>query len=239
MSNGLDPGFYEMTTNLSNVVRVGKAPSFPDIRLSNLVARVTASRWSRGTSVTTSAVIGVFVRDSSLYVALQFCECRKGGISRTPPEERQIKGEPVDLRPSLMTPTTLPLLSKRLLTISCFKSSWCSPEISITSSDNTAQSIRCLSCARETAARYDAILTITGYPGECDVHVYYHLFSSRAIDHDGWLEVDPPIIDKFEQRGDGNDRKRDERDWCADEISAKSVYDERKSDAHGELQSGS
>lgn len=57
---------------LFDAIRVGKAPSLPDIGLPDLVTRVTASRRSRGPAVTASTVVGILVGNGPLDVALQF-----------------------------------------------------------------------------------------------------------------------------------------------------------------------
>jgi hypothetical protein len=62
----------ESCANLLDTVRVGKAPPFSDICLSNLVTGVAASRRSRSSTVTASTIVGVLVSYRSLYVSLQF-----------------------------------------------------------------------------------------------------------------------------------------------------------------------
>jgi hypothetical protein len=59
-------------TYLLDVVWVGETPSFPDIRLSDLVTCVTTSTRPRGSTVTASTVVWILVCDRSLYFALQF-----------------------------------------------------------------------------------------------------------------------------------------------------------------------
>lgn len=62
------------------------------------------------------------------------------------------------------------------------------------------------------------ILTITRHPRKRNIHIDPQLLPSRPIDDNGGLEVDPAVVDEFEEGGEGDDGEGDEGYY--DEITA-------------------